>query len=477
MMDIALRDGRALEPASIIKRAGTDSFAQALSRVLDRTIFAALLLLFPLLAIPYGAVEAWWESVFECVIFALTTLWIIEGLLSGSWRIGSYQLLAPLAAFALLAFLQSRSWLLTSADPFETRRFALKLFALALGGALLQSHLTNRRRLRALVNMLIFVGVSSALFGIARQTAQREEGFLLAYLRPAEGYAQFINRNHFAFLMEMTLGLVLGVLLGDGTRRDRKLIYAAMLIPLWAGLALSNSRGGIGSLLAQALLLALMLGSIRREIETAEERGIFALCLRIGRSFLARLALVICLILVLVVGVVWMGGDPLASRFENLPADVRAAGSEERASESRVEIWRATWRLIKANPLVGAGFGAYAAAIPAYHDSSGEMTPREAHNDYLEMLTGGGAIGGLIGLWLLIALIRNARRQLRSNDHFRRAVCFGAVVGFFGVAIHSLVDFGLHITINSLVCLSLLVIATLHTNDRESGTKNQSFEW
>ena len=35
----------------------------------------------------------------------------------------------------------------------------------------------------------------------------------------------------------------------------------------------------------------------------------------------------------------------------------------------------------------------------------------------------------------------------------------GALVGIFGVAIHSFVDFGLHMTINALVLFVLIVIA------------------
>jgi O-antigen ligase len=487
--------------------------------LLDRAIFFALLALIALLAVPYGAVEPWWESIFECAVFTLAALWIVEGLLGGSWRLsnsgkaraaevgqdgilshkkrrvlfatnfGGCSLLAPLAALAIFAFLQSWTWRVAnaaagiesqvwtavSADPYETRRFAFKLLALVLAGALLQSHITSRRRLAALINVLIFVGVASALFGIVRQTAQHDEGFLLAYLRPSEGYAQFINRNHFAFLMEMMLGLALGLVVGGGARSDRMLIYVAAMIPLWAGLALSNSRGGVCALLSQALFLALLFGYVRRYSETPEAGGLPSLLTRIGRSPLARISLVACLVTVLAFGVIWMGGDPLVSRLENLPEDVRAAAPDERASESRIEIWRATWRLIEAHPVAGSGFGAYGVAIPAHHDSSGEMTPREAHNDYLELLASGGVIGGLIGLWFVIVLIRNARRQLLSRDPFRRAACFGAVVGLFGVAIHSLIDFGLHITINALVFISLAVIATLDGKALASGTKNRSF--
>lgn len=474
-MEISVRSRQLPETFIEFAEPRAESFRHTVSVLLDRTIFSALLALIALIAVAYGAVEPWWESIFECVIFALTALWIVEGLLSGSWRMGNYHLLMPLSALAIFAFWQSCAWggatvvagiesrtgTALSAAPYETWRFVLKLLALALTGALLQSHITGPRRFNALIKTLIFVGVASALFGIVRQTTQHEEGFLLAFLRPGEGYAQFINRNHFAFLMEMAFGLALGLVTGRGARRDRVMIYAAAMILMWTGLVLSNSRGGIGSLLSQILFTALIFGFVRRQSATEKIGGLSVFMARIGQSAVARFVIVICLMLVMGVGIIWMGGDPLVNRLETLPSDLRAASPSERASENRVEIWQATWRLFKAHPFAGSGFGAYAVAIPAFHDSSGEMTPREAHNDYLELLASGGLIGGLIGLWFVIAFIKRAREQFRDPDPFRRSACFGALIGIFGAATHSLFDFGLHITVNALVLTALVVIATI----------------
>lgn len=475
MMQVAARSRQSQETSFEFAEPGAGRFALRATALLDVVVFYSLLVLIVVLAVPYGAVEAWWESIFECAVFALTALWIVEGLLRGSWRIGNVRLFAPLLALAAFAFLQTWSWQETtaeagiasqvwtaiSADPHETQRFAVKLLALTLTGALLQSHITSRRRFMALINVVIFIGVASAVFGVVRQTAQHDEGFLLAYLRPGEGYGQFINRNHFAFLMEMAFGLALGLVVGGAARRDRLLVYAAAMIPLWAGLVLSNSRGGIGSLLSQILFTALMFGFVRSYSTADEFEGVSARLARIGRSAVARLVLVCCLAVGMAIGIVWMGGDPLANRMETLASDLNVSGQQQRADESRVEIWRATWRLVKAHPVTGSGFGAYGVAISEHHDSSGEMVPRQAHNDYLELLANGGFIGGLIGLWFLVALIRRVREEFRSVDVFRRAVCFGAMVGIFGVATHSLVDFGLHITINSVVFLALVVIATM----------------
>lgn len=452
----------------------------AIIRLLERAIFYGLLLLMILVAIPYGSAEVWWESFFECAVFALSLLWIIEGLLSGSWLFNRRALLLPILAFIAFAVIQTlplggggaaatiagRGWYAISADPFETRRLTFKLVALVLCGLFLMRYGATRKRLRALVHVIICVAVASALFGILRQTTQRETGFFLPFLEKGSGYGQFINQNHFAFLMEMALGLVLGLLVGRGIRRDRMLIYVAMLLPVWTALVLSGSRGGLLGMLGQLIFVALLFTIVppaREETGPASkavEEGTLHRLRRIGRSLPVRLALAACLVLAMIVGVLFVGGEPVMGRLESVHSELAAQGAEPgRQNASRKEIWQSTWRLIKAHPLAGVGFGGYWAAIPTYHDASGELTPQQAHNDYLELLASGGIIALVLGAWFLYLFIKRARERLRGADQFCRAACFGALVALFGVAVHSLVDFGLHITINALVFVALLAIA------------------
>jgi len=183
-----------------------------------------------------------------------------------------------------------------------------------------------------------------------------------------------------------------------------------------------------------------------------------------------RAALILCLLMAVTIGSVWVGGDPLMHRLETVPREFSSRYDDKRMNTRRMEIWQATWQLIRANPIAGTGFGGFSIAFPGYHDGSGVFTPEEAqlrplaaHNEYLELLASGGLIGCGLGAWFVIILIRNAREHLRrSRDSFRRAACLGALVGLFGVAIHSLVDFGLHDTVNAFIFTALVVIATVN---------------
>jgi O-antigen ligase len=116
--------------------------------------------------------------------------------------------------------------------------------------------------------------------------------------------------------------------------------------------------------------------------------------------------------------------------------------------------------MFAAHPILGVGLGGYWIGITAYHDASGLMTPQEAHNDYLELLSSGGVIGFALGVWFVVAVVRKARENLLAENGYMRAVRFGAILGIAGVAAHSLVDFGLHIMVNAVVLLILIAIAT-----------------
>ena len=440
--------------------------------VLDRSIFYGLIAVIALTAIPYGTVESWSEALFECAVFFLTLLWIVHGFIAGSWRIGNTRLVLPMIGLVVLAIVQSITWWKTdlagdhvwfaiSADPFETWAFAFRMAALVLAALLVIRFTSNTKRLGILVHTIIAVAIASALFGIARQTMQHGQGFVLGRLRPDLGFGQFNNKNHFAFLMEMALGLVIGVALMGKGRRDRILLYLSALLLMWTAIILSNSRGGLLSITVQVIFAALLfINSITFAREkSATQKG----WIRWTRSIAVNATMIGVLLLIIMAGVVWLGGDQLATGLETATAEMTGVdASEMHEGARRRDIWRATWRMFKAHPIAGAGLGGFWAEVPVYHPASGVLTPQQAHNDYLELLASGGLLGAGLFIWFAGALIRQARQSVKKSEGFQRPVFLGAIIGIVGVGTHSMVDIGLHITINALVFVVLLAIISLN---------------
>ena len=408
--------------------------------LLDGAIFYALIGLIALTAIPYGTVHPWSQALFECAVFLLTLLWIVCGFVEGSWQIGNLRLLAPLIGLVFLAAAQSIAWWQTdiagtqvwfalSADPFETRAFAFRLAALVLAALLLIRFTSTAKRLGILVHAIIVVAAASALFGIARQAMQHGQGFWLSRLQLNQGYAQFINKNHFAFLMEMALGLVVGVAFMQRGRRDRLLLYLSALLLMWAAIVLSNSRGGLLCTMVQAVFAALLFVNSRT---TGGEQ--VTGWIRRSRSIAVTTMAIGALLLIIIVGVVWLGGDQLTTGVETATSEMTGVDvSEIHEGARRRDIWRATWLMFKTHPMAGAGLGGFWAEVPVYHSASGVLTPEQAHNDYLELLASGGILGAGLFVWFIGALVRQARRAVNAGEGFQRGVCLGAIVGMIMV--------------------------------------------
>src|SRR5437899_86750 len=95
----------------LVARDGEGVKAAAVPRVgrgLARVVFSSLLVTIVLAAIPYGTVEPWWVAVFECLVFVLGLLALVQ-MFAGKSRPagGNLSLLAPLMFLVLFVVLQS----------------------------------------------------------------------------------------------------------------------------------------------------------------------------------------------------------------------------------------------------------------------------------------------------------------------------------------------------------------------------------
>lgn len=427
--------------------------------------FYGLLATIALMSVPYGGGVVWHKSLLILFITVIAGFRIIDCFLRGSFRVVELSLLTPLLGILGLAVIQTLQWPATnsaiSVDPYETRSFVFIFGALIVAAEVLFFYTTSARRVKYLVALVIVVGAGSAVFGLSREIYFDAHADLSsAYSFPEQGFAQFINRNHFMLLIEMAFGLLLGIILkGELSERVKLICWILVGIMGYAAIA-ANSRGGLFGM-AALILFAILLHTITRE-GLKIKRGHYRPSSRTQTRRLFRKVSVATGLMAMVFGLIvfmiaFVGGDAVVTRIEKLKGEFETVSD---GGVNRRLIWNSTLKMIESEPVVGIGFGGYSVAIPRFDTSGGKYRLQQAHNDYLEILANGGIIGFALFAWFGVIVVRRISKNIWSRDRLRQASCFGAAIGIFGVLIHSFVDFGLHVNVNAFMFAVLVVIAT-----------------
>ncbi len=445
---------------------------------LGQIAFYGTLLTVAIAAIPNGTVEVWQKALIVSLLACLAFVRIADGLSRGGLKIAEPVLLAPLVAVPVFAGIQLAPLPITgltiSVDPYETRIFIFVFGSLIVCAEILFAYTNSISRLKVLTGLIFTVALGSALFGALWELLDSSgPNFLAFYVRPHQGYAQFINRNHFAVMAEMAVGLLIGLLLrGEFSEKIRFLGWVATGFLIYS-LVAASSRGGLVSLAGMAVFAVFLHVFTKRSEPTEEGRRRRSLFGRFGVPPVLRKLIAATVIGVLVTGFVvltiaFVGGDQLVSRFEKVETEVAV---QETTLTNRNIIWASTLDLIAERPFLGAGFGAYKTAITKFDRTNGNATLAQAHNDYLEILANGGIVGAILfAAFAGLVLYRFAGNLGRAVDRERAAYTFGALVGIFGVMVHNLVDFGLHVMVNALVFIALIVIGAARIGTKRTAS-------
>ncbi len=384
-----------------------------------------------------GMDRVWWAAA-ELVLFGvgLAALLRLPGRELGSlpWW--------PLPVVALVA----AQWLLppgapVSVAPYETRDHLLSLVACLVGFYAAARLAARSEARRWLVGGLVGLGALAALYGLGK--------YLNVHSPAYDATGPYVNRNHFAGLLEMLLPLALAAAVARRSSRlpaeeeswrwwltrpeaQKTLLGLTAAALMLAALLFSRSRMGLISTLAALLLL----GGLWVESERSSRR-LALVSLGVVLAGSAALA-------------VWIGVDPLVARFTT-------AGLTD---TGRLPIWSDTLRLVGANLWLGTGWGTFARAYPAVQTAHLGGFVIHAHNDYLEHVVELG-LPGALWLWAGIAAVYvRALRALRAGvEPRRRAWLWGAVGSLTAILLHSLADFNLYIPANALVFSLVLGLA------------------
>jgi O-antigen ligase len=381
----------------------------------------------------HGAVEPWSEAVLEIGAAVLLLLWAANALTNKESKMIWNPLLWPLLGFWLVAAIQLTFRI--SAVPFLTRIELLKFSALlALFFLCVQSYRT-RAQWRGFIWFLLTFGFAVSLFAILQHFTFNGKLYWLRELKYGGiPFGPFVNRNHFAGLMELLIPPGLAIQFFGGERRDQlPLLGLFTLLPIGA-LFLSASRGGIISVVAEVGFLAILIAARRREKKV----------LGAGALILAMAAILVS----------WLGIGRALDRFATYQKLEASEGLRAEMLHSSVRIYHDHW-------IIGTGLGTLQEIFPLYESIYNGLVVNHSHNDYAEALAETGSVGGFVWLVFLILLFWNAWKLLRGDADARSfAYRTGALVACLGLLVHAGADFNFHIPSNALIFLLQSALAT-----------------
>ena len=309
----------------------------------------------------------------------------------------------------------------------------------------------NRQRQRWLLTALVLSGVAQALYGSVMTLSGWEYGFLEPK-SVGRGWATgtFVNRNHLAGYLELTLAAGTALVLAD--LRNAAPGGWRQVLAGWVELALSP-RMRVRVMLA-VMVIALVLtrsrmGNIAFFIALALCGNLYIL-LRHPKYLLKSLLFFLSLFLVdLLIVSEQYGLKQLAERIE----------ATELQTEQRAVAFRDLVPVIREYGVTGSGPGTFGAAFSPHRSAELRGYFDHAHNDYAEFLIETGLPGCvLLGLLAGTTLIHGLLLVRRRHDPMAAALGFAGVMALVALGLHGLADFNLRIP---AVAATLLVLMAL----------------
>jgi O-antigen ligase len=337
--------------------------------------------------------------------------------------------------------------------PFLTLETLAHFLVFVFMGLLLTRMNLKRREMMGILTVIVYSGVFQAVFGLAKYFSGNRKFFLLFHTQKQDVYSNYLtgtigNPNHFAFYLELVFPIALAILFMqvDSLKiypsfqermhqvvdfKNKSLLFFGGILLIGLAILLTGSRAGIITIALSALVF------VQLSVYLAGKKEI--------RKRLKWIFIVVILFASLV------GIQSTIEKFMKSPL----------ASSGRMTRWPDSLEMVLDFPVAGTGFGTYKYAFFLY-DSEGIKWSTHAHNDYLEILSDGGAAGLLAFAFLAWGFMNAYVRRWWERRHPQiKMVGIGILTAFFAAMFHSLFDFSLRIPANMLV---LVVLAGIGVN-------------
>ncbi len=290
--------------------------------------------------------------------------------------------------------------------------------------------------------MLVVLGVIAAILACYQHFV--DPHWIMLGRKQAD---QFVGRSSGPFGIPNSLGVFMSLLIppvgafafGSGRPAAARVLCAVALCALVAGFVLAVSRGAWLSLTA-AFALRLLFSR--------------------GRSISRRVgaAAAVVAVAALVAAGVYLAFPLMRERVGQLVANA--------GEHSRPILWRGSWRIFEANPVLGGGAGSFDALFERYRPEGFLDNPVYSHCDYLNTLCDYGAVG--------FVLVFGAAGAVAWRCAKARGLAGAAFTGLLAFAIHLLVDFHLKIPALAMIFATVAAIVTAKTWQRGGATAAQT---
>ncbi len=320
--------------------------------------------------------------------------------------------------------------------PGGTRLALLHLLAVFLLFAVVRNTFASKESLRRLGLACLVNGCDVTLFALVQFFTSQRHVVYWKYDTAGMVFGPFINRNYFAFFVNVCVCLTAGLLAGYWLRRrSDELSWRSVLQhtpSLWLGvaclfmlfgLAFCLSRGGLGALLISGLTVTAVFWANSKR-----------------RSWVGLVG--VAAVLVGFILVAWYALPAVEGRLAPL--------RHEKLQDARFPVWANGLKVGRDFPFAGAGYGTFiflegSQRSPGVGPGEKVVYPY-ADNDYVEAIAEGGALRLLVSVAaILVVFMLGVRAYRRYQGHPAGAWVLGALAGFTAVAVHSFFDFGLHI--------------------------------
>jgi O-antigen ligase len=412
-------------------------------RFFVRAILALILAILVFAPLAMAAVGTLEFLVVQGLTMAVMLLWVLRIAFNPQIKFFWPPICWVVLAFALYAvgrYFTADLEYVARQEMIQTLVYAFLFFAIV-------NHLSVREHAQIIAFVLIFLAVGISGYAVWQFMTHSNRVWNVYSTYGGRASGTFYSPNNFACFLEMLLPLALAYLLAGRIRPLTRILLSYATLAMGVGLAMTFSRGGWLAAAAGVIAMLAILMCHRKH----------------------RLRAIILLLTLAAGGAVFISGylSHTVSYLKRIEAPRKDSPGD---LEFRLEMWQAAENMWSDHFWFGVGPALYDYRFRQYRPEPVQGRPDRAHNDYLNLLADWGTVGGIIvvsGMFIFAAGLAKTWKAVRPDiDEFGRgmsnrfAFFAGATAALLALALHSIVDFNLHVPANALLGVSLLALLT-----------------